>query len=145
MSNAPVKTEAEPAITKKLRVGWFSFSCCEDSTIVMTELLNDRWQVWKKYIDFRHARVLQSKNVMDAMDVAFVEGAIANKDQEAEVKKIRDLATTVIAVGSCACTGMPSGHRNTFDEATRQEIKEIIEQNGKKRVYIFPILCHNCS
>jgi hypothetical protein len=26
---------------KRLVVGWFSFTCCEDSTILFTELLND--------------------------------------------------------------------------------------------------------
>jgi hypothetical protein len=25
----------------RLVVGWFSFTCCEDSTILLTELLND--------------------------------------------------------------------------------------------------------
>jgi hypothetical protein len=26
---------------ERLVVGWFSFTCCEDSTILLTELLND--------------------------------------------------------------------------------------------------------
>ena len=65
--------QAEPK-QKKLRVGWFTFTCCEDSTIVFTEVLNDHWQEWRRLIDFRHARVLQTKNVLDELDVAFVEG-----------------------------------------------------------------------
>ena len=60
MPNTPA-----PAPQKKLRVGWFTFSCCEDSTVIFTELMNERWQTWKKLIDFRHARVLQANNVMD--------------------------------------------------------------------------------
>ncbi|HBT92647.1 MAG TPA: hypothetical protein DEA87_04205, partial [Candidatus Veblenbacteria bacterium] len=74
---------------KKLRVGWFTFSCCEDSTILFTELMNDRWQVWKKLLDFRHARVLQTNNTMDEMDVAFVEGALASPEHVAKLKDIR--------------------------------------------------------
>jgi len=114
------------ASAKKIRVGWFSYSCCEDSTIVFTEILNDHWQEWKNLIDFRHARVLQSKNVFDEMDVAFIEGAIANDHQAEEVKKIRGLAKTVVAIGACACTGMPSAQRNTFNEKQKEEIEFLV-------------------
>lgn len=113
---------------KKLRVGWFSFSCCEDSTIVFTELMNDHWQDWKRLIDFRHARVLQTKNVLDAMDVAFVEGAIASPKHEKKVKEIRAKATMLVAVGACACMGMPSGQRNDFDEERQKEIQFLIDR-----------------
>ena len=44
---------------EKIKIGWFSFSCCEDNVIVFTELLNDHWQEWKKLFDFRHVRVLK--------------------------------------------------------------------------------------
>jgi len=108
---------------KKIRVGWFSYSCCEDSTIVFTEIMNDHWQSWKKLIDFRHARVLQSKNVFDEMDVAFIEGAIANERAAEEVRKIRGLAKKVVAIGSCACIGMPSAQRNTFNAKQKEEIE----------------------
>ncbi len=114
------------AEAKKIRVGWFSYSCCEDSTIVFTEILNDHWQDWKKLIDFRHARVLQSKNVFDEMDVAFIEGAIANEHQAEEVRKIRGLAKTVVAIGACACTGMPSAQRNTFNAEQKEEIEFLV-------------------
>lgn len=129
---------------KKLVVGWFSFSCCEDSTIMMTELLNDHYKEWLKKIDFRYAKVLNQKRPLGPMDVAFVEGAIASEIQADEVKKIRENAKKVIAIGSCACTGMPSGNRNAFDEATKQEIKAIIEkfnygEKVKKLEEVIPI------
>lgn len=110
----------------KLRVGWFSFTCCEDSTIVFTELMNERWQNWKKLIDFRYARVLKTKNILDEMDVAFVEGAISSPEQAKKLKEIRSLSKMLVAIGSCAVTGLPSSQRNQFDEKTRQEIEFII-------------------
>ena len=70
---------ASQAPAEKIKLGWFSFSCCEDNTIVMTEIMNDHWEEWKKKFEFRHARVLQSKNMMDEFDVAFVEGAVASE------------------------------------------------------------------
>ena len=111
---------------KKLRVGWFTFTCCEDSTIVFTELLNTRYEVWREKIDFVHAKVLQNTNRWEPMDVAFVEGAISSTDQEEKVKKIRGLATKLVAIGACACTGMPSNQRNRFDAPTKEEIKELL-------------------
>lgn len=113
---------------KKLRIGWFSFTCCEDSTVIFTELMNDHYMVWKHVLDIRNARVLQTKNYMDQMDVAFVEGAITAPDQEAKLLEIRSLATRVVAIGACAVTGMPSGHRNTFSEEQDEKIAFILDK-----------------
>lgn len=109
---------------KKLVVGWFSFTCCEDSTILFTELLNDHFDEWKKVVEFRHAKVLKTKNSMDNLDVAFVEGAISSDSQAKEVEKIRENAKYVVAIGACACTGLPSASRNQFgSEMINERIK----------------------
>lgn len=113
---------------KKLRIGWFTFACCEDSTIIFTELLNTHYRQWMRYIDFRHAKILQSKNTWDEMDVAFVEGAVTSEKQVEKLKKIRSLAKKVVAIGACACIGMPSSQRNQFDEATKAEISFLLDR-----------------
>lgn len=113
---------------EKIKVGWFSFSCCEDSTIVFTELLNDHWQDWKKIFDFRHARVLKSKNIMDEFDIAFVEGAIASDIHEEKLKDIRNRSKILVAIGSCACIGMPSAQRNNFSPEQLQEIQFLVDR-----------------
>jgi sulfhydrogenase subunit delta len=99
---------------KKLAVGWFSFTCSEDSTILFTELLNEHLEDWKKVVEFRHINALKSKNELRDLDVAFIEGAISAGKQEEEARKIRGNAKYVVAIGSCACTGMPSASRNQF-------------------------------
>ena len=111
---------------KKLRVGWFTFSCCEDSTILFTELMNEHWQEWKKLLDFRHARVLQSNNVLDEMDVAFVEGALASPEHVAKLKDIRAQAKKLVAIGACAVMGMPSAQRDQFNPERLKEIEPIM-------------------
>lgn len=114
----------------KIKIGWFSFSCCEDNTIVMTEVMNDHWQEWKELFDFRHARVLKSKNVMDNFDIAFIEGAIASPDQETSVKDIRSRSKKLVAVGACAVTGLPAGQRNSFTEEQKQSIDFLVTRFG---------------
>lgn len=106
----------------KIKIGWFSFSCCEDNTVVMTEVMNDHWQEWKQIFDFRHVRVLKSNNIFDAFDIAFIEGAVASAEHEARVKEIRAISKKVVAIGSCACLGLPAGQRNTFTEEQKKSI-----------------------
>jgi sulfhydrogenase subunit delta len=105
----------------KLVVGWFSFTCCEDSTILLTELLNENLDSWKKLVEFKHMKVLKSKNDMTNLDVAFIEGAASSEKQEEEMKKIRENAKYVVAIGSCALTGLPSATRNQFVDAELNE------------------------
>jgi len=99
---------------KRLVVGWFSFTCCEDSTILFTELLNDHLDEWKRLIEFRHMKALKANNSLVGLDVAFIEGAISSESQAEEVRRIRDNAQYVVAIGACACTGKPSTSRNQF-------------------------------
>lgn len=103
-----------PTPGKKLVIGWFSFTCCEDSTILFTELLNKYFDKWRNLIEFRHLKVLKTKNELRDLDVAFIEGAISSESQAEEARKIRANTKYVVAIGSCACTGTPSSSRNKF-------------------------------
>lgn len=115
----------QAAEKKKMVVGWFSFTCCEDSTILFTELLNDHLDEWKKVVEFRHVKALKSRNVLKDLDVAFIEGAISSDTQAKEAQKIRNNSKYVVAIGSCACTGLPSASRNAF---TPQDITDRINR-----------------
>ncbi|MFA4873217.1 MAG: hypothetical protein WC659_04765 [Patescibacteria group bacterium] len=125
---------SEKELQKKLRVGWFTFTCCEDSTIIMTEVMNEHWEEWKRFIDFRHARVLRTDNILDELDVAFVEGAISSDRQAARLKEIREKAKRLVAVGACAVIGMPSSQRNLFDESTKRAIQFLVDRFGQKEL-----------
>lgn len=112
---------------KRLRIGWFSFTCSEDSSIVFMELMNDHWKEWKNLIDFRHARILKSKNVLEELDVAFIEGAIVTASQTKRLEEIRKKSKKLIAIGACAVTGLPAGQRDRFDEETKKEIQYLLD------------------
>ena len=119
---------SKDAAQKRLRVGWFTFTCCEDSTVIFTEVLNDHWQEWRKLIDFQHARVLKARNVLSGLDVAFVEGAISSEDQASKLREIRMKSQVLVAVGACAVIGMPSAQRNDFDAEMMKEIGYILDR-----------------
>jgi coenzyme F420-reducing hydrogenase gamma subunit len=115
---------------KKLKIGWFSFSCSEDSTIVFTEILNDYYFKLKDLLEFRHAKILKSKNELSDIDVAFVEGAIATDKDEEYLKQIRAVSKKVVAIGACAVKGNPSDQRNDFDEAKKAYIEPFMMRWG---------------
>ena len=113
---------------KKLRIGWFTFTCCEDSSIIFVEMMNRHYFEWKKILDFRHCKMIKSKNVLDHLDVAFVEGAISNDRDKAKLLEIRGKAKYLVAIGSCACTGGPSAQRNTFPEHLKAKIEPFLRK-----------------
>lgn len=117
-------------MTNKKKVGWFSFTCCEDSTIIFTELMNTRWTSWKNQIEFVHAKVLRKDdaNEVQEMDIAFVEGAITSDQQEQKLKNIRQKAKILVAIGACAVIGSPSNQRNFFNGNKLEEIRPILER-----------------
>ena len=122
----------------KLNVGWFSFTCCEDITIVFIELMNERYFEWKKLINFKYFRTLKSNNSLNDLDIAFVEGAISNKKEEESLKNIRENCKKLVAIGSCACTGSPANQRNFFDQVTKNEIQFILDRFDN-REFVSPL------
>jgi coenzyme F420-reducing hydrogenase gamma subunit len=95
---------------------------------MFTELLNDHYELWRQVLDIRHARVLQTHNVLDELDVAFIEGALASPEHEEKVREIRSKSTKVVAIGACACIGMPSSQRNTFSPEQHEKIEFLLEK-----------------
>ena len=122
----------------KLNVGWFSFTCCEDSTIVFIELMNERVFEWRKLINFKYFRTFKSNNSIDDLDIAFVEGAISSRKEEETLRKIRENYKKLVAIGSCACTGSPANQRNFFDEKTKNEIQFILDRFNHKE-FVLPL------
>lgn len=121
----------------KKKVGLFSFTGCEGCVIILIELLNNYFKDWLTKIEFVHARALKKElnEEIKEMDIALVEGAISSKLQEEKLKKIREKAKILIAIGSCAVLGSPSNQRNFFDQNKINEIKPILEKfNYKEKV-----------
>lgn len=113
---------------KKLDVGFFSFTGDEGCIIVFLEILNDKFFEWKKVLNFKYIRILQQKNDLKNLDVAFVEGAVSSKTEEARLVEIRENCKKLVAIGSCATNGSPSNQRNFFDEKKLLEIKPILSR-----------------
>ncbi len=115
-------------MANKLKVGLFSFSCCEDSSIILVEMMNDHYKEWSQLIDFRYARILKNKNELSDIDVAFIEGAVSTEKDKQKVLEIRANSKKVVTIGSCACSGLPAGQRNFFNDETRKEVQFLVDK-----------------
>lgn len=113
----------------KLNIAWYSFACCEDSSIMFAEFLNDYFFEFKSHFNLVDATIFSDKRDQECpLDIAFIEGASNSPEHEEKIKKLRERAKKVVAIGSCACTGMPSAHRNNFDKDQLAEINHLIEK-----------------
>ncbi len=122
-----MKSPVQAGSARKLRIGWFTFTCSEDSSIVLVELMNRHYFEWKDRIDFAHVRILKSNNDMKNLDVAFVEGAISGKRDEENLKKVRENCKRLVAIGACAVTGLPAGQRNSFSPDQMEKIRPFLK------------------
>jgi sulfhydrogenase subunit delta len=114
---------------KKLRVGFFSFTCCEGCTLVFLEALNSKFDSYSEKLDLIHIRVLKPiPKKFGKLDVAFVEGAICNKEELKKLKEIRKNSKKVVALGSGAINGWPSNLSNDFDKEKMKVVMPMIKK-----------------
>ncbi len=113
---------------KKLKLGFFSFTCCEGCMISFIEILNEKFFEWKDKIDIQYFKALKKVKPIGPMDIAFVEGAISTPDELKKLKLIRKKAKKLVAIGSGAINGWPSNQRNNFNKEKKKEIAEAVKK-----------------
>lgn len=115
--------ENMPERNKKKKVGIFSFTCDEGCSILLIEIFNKKLFEWLKKIKLEYFLSVKDKVEIKDFDIVLVEGVISTKREKKEIKKIRANTKILIAMGSCAMTGYPSGQRNKFNKDQLDEIK----------------------
>jgi sulfhydrogenase subunit delta len=109
---------------EKIKVGFFSFTCCEGCILSFVEVLNRKFDEYNKKFDFKHIRILKpSSEKIGKLDIAFIEGAISNKSELKKLKEIRKNSEKIVAIGSGAITGWPSNLSNEFNSKVKKLIK----------------------
>lgn len=67
-------------------------------------------------IDMRYWQLTSTDPMPDEFDVAVIEGAVTTAEAEQTVRRVRERARVVIAIGACACTaGIPGMAAASFD------------------------------
>jgi len=122
----------------KLKVGFFSFTCCEGCMIVFMEILNKKYDEYIKKMNIVHFRQLRKVKKISPIDIAFIEGAATTPEHIELLKKIRETSKIVIALGACAISG------NFFAEITPKQRKKlapkIYDENYRlKAEFLLPV------
>lgn len=100
----------------KVRVAtvWLSgCSGCHMSFLDQDERLFDL----AKLITLVHSPIADIKDFPENVDVTLIEGAIANEDQLAMLKKARARTKILISLGDCAVTGNVTALRNSWQHS----------------------------
>lgn len=98
---------------KKPRVAVFDFTSCEGCELQLAnkeETLVD-FLASIEVVDFREI----SSDRSDEYDIAMIEGSISRSDEIERLLKIRERATTLVALGACAVFGGVNKLKNAFD------------------------------
>jgi coenzyme F420-reducing hydrogenase gamma subunit len=97
----------------KPRVAFFDFAGCEGDQLQVVNLEGQLLDLVAQVdvVSFREAMTEHS----DEYDIAFVEGSITRKSDEARLKEIRRNAKAVVAIGACACIGGINALKNLHD------------------------------
>jgi sulfhydrogenase subunit delta len=98
---------------KKPRVAVFDFTGCEGCELQLANKEETLGPFLRaiEVVNFREVSSVKDENY----DVALIEGAITRADEVERLKKIRDQASVVVALGSCACFGGVCRMKNAYD------------------------------
>ncbi len=104
---------------KKPRVGVFDFTGCEGCQLQLAnkEETLAPFLAAIEVVNFREVSSVKGAN----FEIALVEGAVTREDEVERLRRIRDQATLVVALGSCACFGGVNRLKNAYnlDQANR--------------------------
>jgi sulfhydrogenase subunit delta len=105
----------------KPRVAIFDFACCEGCQLQIVNLEEELLDLLTviQPVEWREAMSEQSEEY----DIALIEGSITRAEDEERLKKIRERAKVLIALGACATIGGVNKLKNLFP---LNDVREIV-------------------
>jgi NAD-reducing hydrogenase small subunit len=67
-------------------------------------------------IELVYSPIVDTKEFPENVDVTLVEGSVANVDNEATIRRIRERTRLLVSLGDCAVTGNVPSMRNYFEK-----------------------------
>lgn len=105
---------------RKPRIAFFDFACCEGCQLTVLQLEETLLQI------LDHVEVVAWREAMsdgsDDFDIAFCEGSIASRQDEMRLRRIREQADILVALGSCASIGCHNALRNAWPGKEAEEL-----------------------
>ncbi len=122
----------EPVTKIKLATVWLGGCAgCHMSFLDLDEWLFEL----AKHVDLVFSPIADVKHFPEGVDVALVEGAVANEDNLALVKRVRANSKMLISFGDCAVTGNVTALRNTLG---LDNVEAVLDRVYKDAALLFP-------
>ncbi|MGD1993467.1 MAG: NADH:ubiquinone oxidoreductase [Anaerolineae bacterium] len=95
---------------QKPKVGFFDFMCCEGCQLTVIDALQDHLDLLEavEIVNFREA----SSERREDYQIAFIEGSITRPEDEERLRRIREQADVMVALGACAHIGCVNALKN---------------------------------
>ena len=109
-------------MNSKPKVAFFDFACCEGCQLQIANLEEDILGLLNlvEVVEFRE--VMTGK--AEEYDIAFIEGSITRKADEARLEDIRKRSNLLVAFGQCAVSGGINRLKNNWQ--TMDEVKKCV-------------------
>ena len=106
----------------KPKVAFFDFACCEGCQLTVVDSLQTHLELLDavEIVQFREAMTEKGEDYA----IAFIEGSCTRKQDEERLKKIREQAAIVVALGACAHTGGVNALKNI--QPSLQDVREYV-------------------
>lgn len=88
----------------KPKVAFFDFTGCEGCQLDALNLDGDEVLALLNAVDIVNFREVKTERT-DDYDIAFIEGSITRESEIQRLRKIREQAKVLVALGACACIG----------------------------------------
>lgn len=118
----------------KPKVAFFSFTSCEGCQLQVLNLEDEILDLVGQ-VEITQFREAMDK-ISDEYDIAFVEGSVSQESEIERLKKIREKAKYVVALGACAVLGCINALRNRL---SRDEAHKLVYNKEAKGDPEFPV------
>ena len=105
----------------KPRVAIFDFACCEGCQLQIVNMEEEILDLLSVISPVEWREAISDKS--EEYDIAIIEGSITRPEDEARIKKIREKAAVLVALGSCATHGGVNKLKNNFE---LQDVKQYV-------------------
>lgn len=121
---------------EKVKVGFFSLSCCEGCELAVLDLEETLLKAFKQ-IEIVQSRLLmeKAKPLARKLDIAFVEGSVVSSHDLDKLHYIREKANFLVAMGACAAIAGIPGIRNTLPSGIQERLRQGAIKPVRKKVY----------
>ncbi len=113
-------------MSRKPRIAFFDFACCEGCQLTVLAMGEALLEVLEQVEVVTWREAISEKS--DRYDVAVVEGSIVRDSDVERLRRIREQAKILIALGTCATLGGVQALGNNFDRA--EMLKLVYGEHG---------------